>query len=262
MIIEHRFFVNFRKYKFLLNELVKRDIKLKYRSSVLGIFWSFLEPLLTMIVLTIIFSTLFKGFGVENYPVYLLTGKLIFSFFSGGSMTAMKSIKSGAAIFKTVYVPKYMYPLSSIISNFVTFSLSLIVLFGVMVATNVHFTIYMVFASLPILCLVIFTLGVGLILATVNVFFRDMEHFYSILITLLLYATPIFYPPQIVPEGWRFIQTFNPIYAVMECCRTVFLQGILYDPSRLLFAAVSAVFTLVLGVFLFYRYQNKFILHV
>jgi lipopolysaccharide transport system permease protein len=261
MITEHRFLVNFRKYKFLLNELVKKDIKIKYRSSVLGIFWSFLEPLLTMIVLTIIFSTLFKGFGVENYPVYLLTGRLIFTFFASGSSAAMSSIRGSAAVFKTVYVPKYMYPLSSIISNFVTFLLSLTVLFVVMIATNVNFTIYIIFASLPLLCLLIFTLGVGLILATVNVFFRDMEHFYSVFITLLLYATPIFYPPQIVPEAWRFIQTYNPIYAVIECCRTVFLQGTLYDPSQLLFAAVSAVIALLVGVFLFYRYQDKFILY-
>jgi lipopolysaccharide transport system permease protein len=119
----------------------------------------------------------------------------------------------------------------------------------------------MVFTSLPILFLVIFTLGVGLILATVNVFFRDVEHFYNVFATLLMYATPIFYPPQIVPESWRFIQTLNPVYAVVECCRTSFLQGTLYDPSRLLFAAISAVFFLIIGLFLFYRYQDKFILY-
>lgn len=261
MIADHRFLVNFRKYKFLLNQLVKRDIKLKYRSSVLGIFWSFLEPLLTMIVMTIIFSTIFKGFGVDNYPVYLLTGRLIFSFFASGSSAALKSIRSNATIFKTVYVPKYMYPLSVIVSNFVTFSLSLTVLVGVMVATNVDFTIYMIFASLPLLCLIIFTLGVGLIMGTINVFFRDLEHLYSVFITLFLYATPIFYPPNIVPVGWRFIQTYNPVYAVIECCRTVFLQGTLYDPSRLFLAAGAAMLSLVIGIVLFYRYQDKFILH-
>ncbi len=173
----------------------------------------------------------------------------------------MKSIRTNAAIFKTVYVPKYMYILAAILSNFVTFLLSLTVLFLVMVVTNIQFTIYMVFTSLPILFLVIFTLGVGLILATVNVFFRDVEHFYNVFATLLMYATPIFYPPQIVPESWRFIQTLNPVYAVVECCRTSFLQGTLYDPSRLLFAAISAVFFLIIGLFLFYRYQDKFILY-
>lgn len=261
MITEHRFFVNFDKYRFLLNELVKRDIKTKYRKSVLGILWSFFEPLFTMIVLTAVFSTLFKGRGVENYPVYLLTGRLIFTFFSAGSKMAMLSIKSSAFIFKTVYIPKYMYALSAILSNFVTFVLSLIVLFGVMVFTNAPFTIYIVFASLPILFLVMFTLGVGLIMATVNVFFRDMEHLYGVFLTAMMYATPIFYPPDIIPESLSFMQTYNPVYAVIECCRSCFMDGTLYDPGRLLFAGASAVVALVIGIFVFYKYQDKFILH-
>ena len=205
----HRFLHNFRKYKFLLYQLVSRDIKTKYRKSVLGVFWSFLEPLLTMIVLTIIFSTIFKGFGVENYPVYLLTGRLIFTFFSGGTSAAMRSIRSSANILKTVYVPKYIYSLSAILSNFVTFLLSLIVLFLVMAVTNAPFTIYIIFTSLPIMALLFFTIGAGLILATVNVFFRDLEHLYGVFLTLLMYATPIYNQPSIVHAIFIFIQDNN-----------------------------------------------------
>lgn len=261
-IKDHRFISNFKKYRYLLSQLVKRNIKLKYRRSVLGIFWSFLEPLLTMIVLTVIFSTLFKGWGVKNYPVYLLTGRLVFTFFAGGSSAAMTSIKSSASIIKTIYVPKYMYSLSAVLSNFVTFLLSLIVLFGVMIATNVNFTIYIIFASLPILALLIFTIGAGLILATAAVFFRDIEHLYGVFLTMLMYATPIFYPPEIVPESFRFIQTLNPLYAIINCCRASFLDGALYDMGQLIFALLSAVFTLILGIVLFYKYQDKFMLHI
>jgi len=261
-ITGHRFLYNFRKYKFLLYQLVSRDIKIKYRKSVLGIFWSFLEPLLTMIVLTIVFSTLFARFGIENYPIYLLTGRLIFTFFSGATTAAMKSIRGSAGIFKTVYVPKYIYPLSAILSNYVTFLLSLVVLFLVMTATNAPFTIYIIFTSLPILALLFFTIGVGLIVATVNVFFRDLEHLYGVLMTLLMYATPIFYPADIVPESFRFIQDYNPIYAVIECCRSVFLYGKIYDPYQLLFALVSAVVAMIIGLALFYKYQDKFVLKV
>jgi len=261
-ITEHRFLYNFRKYKYLLYQLVSRDIKIKYRKSVLGIFWSFLEPLLTMIVLTIIFSTLFKGWGVENYPIYLLTGRLIFTFFQGATTAAMRSIRGSAGILKTVYVPKYIYSLSAILSNFVTFLLSLVVLFLVMVATNAPFTIYIIFTSLPILALLFFTIGVGLAVATVNVFFRDLEHLYGVLMTLLMYATPIFYPARIVPESFRFIQDYNPLYAVIECCRSVFLYGKIYDPYQLLFALVSAAVAMIVGLTLFYRYQDKFVLHV
>jgi lipopolysaccharide transport system permease protein len=215
-----------------------------------------------MIVLTIIFSTLFKGWGVQNYPVYLLTGRLIYTFFYGGTTAAMRSIRGSAGILKTVYVPKYIYSLSAILSNFVTFLLSLVVLFLVMAATNVPFTIYIIFTSLPIIALLFFTIGVGLIVATINVFFRDLQHLYGVLMVLLMYATPIFYPPSIVPASFRFIQDYNPIFAVIECCRSVFLYGEIYDPHLLLFALVSAAVAMIVGLALFYKFQDKFILHV
>jgi lipopolysaccharide transport system permease protein len=259
--VNHRFFANFKKYRFLLDQLVKRDIKIKYRRSVLGIFWSFLEPLLSMIVLTIVFSAFFKH-TIANYPVYYLTGMLIYQFFAGGSNAAMRSIKSSASILKTIYVPKYMFSLSAILSNFVTFLLSLIVLFLVMVATNATFTIYIIFAILPIIALLLLTIGVGLILATVNVFFRHMEHLYGVCLMLLMYAMPIFYPPEIVPASFRFIQYYNPLYAVIGCCRSVFLYGTLYNPLQLLFAMASGVIFLIIGIAMFYKYQDRFILYV
>ena len=257
----HRFFANFKKYKFLLNQLVKRDIKIKYRRSVLGIFWSFLEPLLSMVVLTIVFSTFFKH-SIANYPVYYLTGMLTYQFFASGSNAAMRSIKSSAGILKTIYVPKYMYSLSAVLSSFVTFLLSLIILFMVMVATHVDFTIYIIFASLPILALLLLTIGAGLILATVNVFFRDMEHLYKVFLMLLMYAMPIFYPANIVPAGFRFIQYYNPLYAIISCCRSVFLYGALYNPLELLFGMASGVGLLIIGIALFYKYQDRFILYI
>lgn len=265
MVIEnvnkHRFIVNFKKYRYLLNQLVKRDIKIKYRRSILGIFWSFLEPLLMMIILTIIFSTVFKR-NIPNFPVYYLIGMLMYQFFAGGTKGAMNSIKSSSSILKTIYVPKYIYPLSAVLSNFVTFLLSLVVLFMVMVATNVNFTIYIIFASLPILALLLLTIGVGLIVGTINVFFRDMEHLYGVFIMMLMWAIPIFYPPEIVPASFRFIQYCDPIYAAISCCRSVFLNGTLYNPLDLLFAMTSGVAVLIIGIVLFYKYQDKFILHI
>ncbi|MCE7697897.1 MAG: ABC transporter permease [Methanobacterium paludis] len=259
--VNHRFFANFKKYRFLLDQLVRRDIKIKYRRSVLGIFWSFLEPLLSMIVLSIVFSTFFKH-SISNYPVYYLTGLLVYQFFAGGSNAAMRSIKSSASILKTIYIPKYMYSLSAILSNFITFLLSLIVLFLVMLATHATFTIYILFAVLPIIALLFLTIGVGLILATVNVFFRDMEHLYGVCLQLLMYAMPIMYPANIVPASFRFIQYYNPLYAVISCCRSVFLYGTIYNPLDLLFAMVSGVALLIIGIAMFYKYQDRFILYV
>jgi lipopolysaccharide transport system permease protein len=131
-----------------------------------------------------------------------------------------------------------------------------------MAATHAPFTIYIIFTSLPIIALLFFTIGIGLILATVNVFFRDLEHLYGVFLTLLMYATPIFYPARIVPANFRFIQDYNPIYAVIECCRSAFLYGELYDPHQLIFALISAAVAMIVGLALFYKYQDKFILHV
>jgi lipopolysaccharide transport system permease protein len=214
-----------------------------------------------LIVLTIVFSTLFKR-SIPNYPIFLITGLLIFNFYAGATMGAMRSIRGNYGILKTVYVPKYIFSLAVVMSNFITFLISLIVLFLVMIATHVQFTLYMIFASLPILFLLLFTIGIGLILATLVVFFRDMEHLYSVFVTLLRYATPIFYPPDIIPQQFSFIYQLNPLYAIMACCRSVFANGQLYDPLQLLFAGVSAMVALIVGIFLFNKYQNKFVLYM
>ncbi|MDO5852387.1 MAG: ABC transporter permease, partial [Methanobacteriaceae archaeon] len=187
-IQEQNFLSNFNKYKSLLSELIRRDILIKYRRSVLGILWSFLDPLFSMIILTIVFSTLFKR--IPNYPVYYLTGMLAYQFFNGGSRNAMLSMVSNSSIWKSIYVPKYLYVLASVLSNFVTYVLSLTVLFALMLVLNVSFTPYILFAILPIFALILLTTGAGLIMATLNVFFRDMTHLYAVFTMILMYATP------------------------------------------------------------------------
>jgi len=214
-----------------------------------------------MIVMTIIFAFIFKR-AIPNFPVYYLIGRIAFMFFQTGTTGAMKSIIGNANILKTVYVPKYLYALANVLSAFVTFLLSLIILFAVMVLTNVQFTIYVIFASLPVLILIILTIGVGLILATVTVFFRDMEHLWGVFTMILMYASAIFYPASIIPEKYQIILTINPIYAIISCLRSVLLDGQLYDPATLLFAAASAIISLVVGMAIFYKYQNKFLLYL
>lgn len=254
-------FTNFYKYKSLLSELVRKDIKIKYRRSVLGILWSFLDPLFSMIVLSIVFSTLFSK-DIPNYPVYYLSGMLAYSLFRGGSTSAMNSLVNSAGIWKTIYVPKYLYILSSVLSNFVTYVLSLLVLFAIMIVMNVPFTIYIIFASLPILALIIITIGVGLIMGTLNVFFRDMQHLYSVVTLVLMYALPIFYPADIVPDSFKFIQDFNPLFHIMVCLRDCFLYGRLYPIPSLLYAMIFGIVILGIGLVLLYKYQDKFVLYV
>ncbi|MDD3984510.1 MAG: ABC transporter permease [Methanobacterium sp.] len=259
-IIKHRFLLNFNKYKYLLTQLVKRDVKVKYRNSVLGIFWSFLNPLLMMVVMTIIFSTLF-GKTITNFPVYYLTGILIFTLFSKGSSGAMTSITKNSAMLNKIYIPKYMYVLSVVISNLVTFVFSLFILIFIMIATGAPFTIYIFFGILPILLVVIITIGAGLLLATLNVFFRDIQHLYKVFITLLMYGSAIFYPIDIVPVQFQIFY-LNPLFAIITLFRDSFYSGIPYDLFNILYASLFSILILILGVVIFYKTQDKFILHL
>lgn len=252
-------FSTFNKYKSLLSELIRRDIKIKYRRSILGIFWSFLDPLFSMIVLTIVFSTLFKR--IPSYPVYYLCGMLAYTLFSSGSTQAMRSMVSSAGIWKSIYVPKYLYVLATVLSNFVTFVFSLTVLFALMVVLGVPFTVFIIFASLPILVLIILTIGAGLIMATLNVFFRDMEHLYSVFTLILMYGTPIFYPASIVPEKYTFIHDLNPLYQIISCLRDCFLYGQLYPNYAILYPTVFSILLLIVGMLLLYKFQDRFILY-
>lgn len=259
--LRHRFFENFFKYRHLLIELVKKDIKIKYRRSVLGIFWSFMEPLLYMIVLTIIFSTLFKN-SIENYPIYLLTGRLVFSFFSSGTTIAMNSIIGNASTIKKLYVPKYIYTLSSALSNMVTFLLSLIVLVLVMLATSTPFTIHIITFVVPTILMFVFTVGVGLILASLTVFFRDIKHLYGVFTTLLLYGSAVFFPANIIPEPFINLLYFNPVFVYINLMRDSFLYATWFDPLQLLYGIVCAVGALLIGIVIFYKNQDRFILYI
>ncbi len=260
-LFEHRFVINFIKYRYLLSELVKRDIKIKYRRSVLGIFWSFLQPLLTMIVFTIVFSTLFKG-SITHYPVYILSGKLAYDFFSQGSSAAMGSITRNASMINKIYLPKYMYPLSVVTSNFITFMFSMIILISVMIVTHVPFTIYILLAGIPIILSIMFCLGAGLVLATVSVFFRDTIHLYGVFTLLLLYGSAIFYPIRIVPQSLQFLFALNPLYAIITLFRDSFLYGTIFETSQLLYATIWSIAILFIGILLFYRYKDKFVLYI
>ena len=166
---------NLRQYQFLLSELVKKGIKLKYRRSYLGILWSMLEPLLSMVVLTIVFGTLY-GNTDKTFPVYILSGRLLYSFYSSATKAALKSIRSNAAMIKKVYVPKYLYPLSTVIYNYIIFLISLVVLAIVGVILGVKPTIYLLQAPVALIIILILSYGSGMFLATIGVFFRDIEY--------------------------------------------------------------------------------------
>lgn len=253
---------NFKKYKYLLYELVKKGIKLKYRRSYLGILWTLIEPLLTMMVLTLVFGTWY-GKSDNTFPVYILTGRLLYAYFSNATKAAMKSIQGNAKMIKKVYVPKYIYPLSGVLYNYIIFLISLIVLVGVGIVLEVPVTVYTLQAVVPLALLFIMSLGVGLILATLNVFFRDLEYLWNVALMLIMYASAIFYQPdRLIHTGNAWIFKINPLYHVIANFR----EAILYaQPLSMEYLVPSMVFSfgsLLVGVIVFYKKQDEFILHI
>lgn len=257
-----RLIQNFRKYRYLLYELVKKGIKLKYRRSYLGILWTLIEPLLTMMVLTLVFGTFF-GRGDATFPVYILTGRLIYSFFSTSTKTAMKSIHNNSRMIRKVYVPKYIYPLSTVIYNYIIFLISLIVLVGVCTVLQVKPTIYALQAVIPLFLLFVMSLGVGLILSTYAVFFRDLEYLWEVALMLIMYASAIFYKPEkVIGTGNGWIFRINPLYHIIANFREAIIYGQKLSLEYLIPSAAFAFGSLIVGLIVFYRKQDKFILHV
>lgn len=256
-----KYFNNFWKYKELLGQFVIRDIKIKYRRSVLGYLWSLLNPLLMMIVLTAVFSNFFK-FDIPNFPVYLLSGQILFGFFSEGSTIAMNSISDNGALIRKVYIPKYMFPLSRVTSSFVTLLFSLVALIVVMLATGSSFTVVSLLFPLPLIYVYIFTVGIGLIMATLAVFFRDMTYLYTVLLSAWMYLTPIIYPIQMVPDFVRNIIAYNPLYYYIELFREIIMYNVVPSLELNLICIGCSIASLSLGLFVFYKNQHKFVLHL
>ncbi|GIO35161.1 ABC transporter [Paenibacillus antibioticophila] len=252
---------NFLKYRELFFELIKKDIKLKYRNSILGIFWSFLNPLLMMVVLTLIFSNLFDR-HIENFPVYVLSGRLLYQFFSESTTFAMDSIGANGQLIRKVYVPKYLFPISRICSSFITTLISMLPLILVMIVTGMSFHATSLLAVYPLICLLLASVGIGLLLSTLHVFFKDMKHLYSVLLTIIMYTTPIFYPASIIPEKYRMLIELNPLFHIVTMFRSLLMDGMLPSLGLAIGTLSYALVLFLLGLLVFYKYQDKFIFYL
>jgi len=245
----------------LFFELVRKGIKLKYRRSYLGVFWSMLEPLLTMVVLTVVFGTLL-GYDEKEFPVYILAGRLMYSLFSQSTTNALKSIRQNEGMIKKVYVPKYLYPLSGIAFNYVLFLISLVVLFVVSLVLGVVPTARIFLAIVPLIILFALSVGVGLILATLGVFFRDLEYLWNIGLMMIMYTSAIFYYPEnILNSSVSWILEYNPLFCIISNFRSC-VFGESMDGGMLLYSCVFSLIALVVGTIIFDRNQDKFILYV
>ena len=250
------------QYKDLVRELVSRDLKLKYRRSFLGYVWSVLNPLLIMLVLTIVFSTMFNK-NIDNYPVYLLTGRILYDFLKVSTNSAMKSITGNAALLKKTYVPKYIFTLAKITSCMVDTVLSMGALIIVMLVTGARFSWTFLLFPIVVLQIYIFCCGLGFLLATLNVFFRDITYIYNAVTTAWLYLTPIIYPLERLPKTLQLlVKGLNPLYYYVAQFRDL-IYGCRLPGPRIFFGGwIIAFLMLIVGVTVFQRMKDKFILYI
>lgn len=249
------------RYRFLLKQLVSRDFKAKYKRSVLGMAWSFLNPLLTMAVQYVVFSTLFKS-DTPNYPVYLLSGIVFFNFFSEAVSVGMTSITGNASLIKKVYMPKYIYPFSKLFSSLINFGLALIPLFLVMLVTGTAIRPSVLLLLYDIFCLLCFVMGMILLLSTAMTFFQDTQFLWGVISMLWMYLTPLFYPESIIPQSLLTLYHMNPMYQYITFARICIIDGVSPEPMAYLWCLLSSVLVLLLGIWTFKKQQDKFVLYL
>lgn len=250
-----------KKYRYLLEDMVLRDIKLKYRRSVIGLLWSVLNPLLMMVVLTAVFQNLFR-FSVENFAVYYLTGWLIFNFITEATTGAMTSVLGAGALIRKVYIPKYIFPMQKCIFSFVNMIFSLIALIVVMLVLRVRIAWSMLLIPIPLILALIFSVGVGMILATAAVFLRDVIHLYGVFTMVWMYLTPIIYPEEILTGMMQTVMRLNPLYYFVSCFRKITLYGSMPGMTELIIMGSCSVVSLLLGAAVFKKKQDRFILFI
>jgi len=252
---------HFLKYRPLLKELVSRDLKVKYRRSFLGYVWSLLNPLLMMVVLSVIFSYMFR-FDIPNFPLYLICGQTLWTFFSESTTMSMYSVIQNAALIKKVYIPKFIFPLSRVLSSFVTMSFSLASIVIVMLFTKAPFYWTVLLFPVPLFFLLLFATGVGMILSALSVFFRDITHLYSVLTLIWMYLTPIFYPLEALPEEVVPVIKANPMYYYVTFFRDIVLYGQIPAAELWFNCVVNSLIALCIGFVVFRKLQKNFILYI
>lgn len=250
-----------QKYWFMFTELVKRDFKQRYKRSILGMAWSVLSPLLTLLVMKIIFSTFFSK-NIPHYTIYMLSGNIILSYYKESTKNGMRSLTSNAKIFTKINVPKWLFLLSKNVSALVNFGLTLLVYFAFCIFDRIEFSPRMVILIFPSLCLLILNIGIGAILSAMYVFFEDTSYLYDVVLTLLTYVSAIFYSVSMFTRDVQRLFLLNPVYVYIKYFRMVVIDGVVPSLSYHLLCVFYAVFYLSIGMTIYKKYNHKFLYYL
>ena len=257
----HNSWHNFSKYRPLIRELVTRDLKVKYRRSVLGYVWSILNPLLMMLLQTLVFSYMFR-YDIPNFPLYLICGNTMFNFFNESTNMGMGSVLGNASLIKKVYIPKFIFPISRVLSSFVNllFSLAAIVLVMLITRSPFYWTILLVWV--PLLLLLVFCCGMAVLLSALAVYFRDLQYLYGIVTMAWMYATPLFYPLSDLPSFMIPLIKLNPLYHYINSMRCLVMYGTVPGPNTWIACIGCAAVMMAVGLAAFRKLQRNFILYL
>lgn len=246
------------RYRDLLMTLVVRELTVRYKRSVIGFLWTMLQPMLTMVVLHFVFSSIFR-FEVSNYPVYVLAGVLFWNFFSQSIISSMNSLRGNAGLLKKLPVPHAVFPVATVIAGVVNLLLAMVPLLVILFVTSHPHRLPPSLLFLPVAILIagVFTLGAGLLLSPLAVFFYDVVEVVGVVMMLAMYATPIFYPLKIVPEQYRWVVRFNPVRSILEVFRDPIYFQKVPPLTHLSVAALVAAIALALGYWSFRRSADR-----
>ncbi len=250
------------RHSHLLASLVRRDLTVRYKRSVIGFFWTMLNPLLLMIILTIVFSTLFRFEGIEPYAVYFLSEYLVFGFFSQTTVTSMTSLSWNGGLMKKVRVPKSIFAISTTISGLINLCLAYIPLFVIMLVLDAPIRPAVLFLPVAFLIIGVFTLGVSFLLSALAVYFEDVSHMYQVAASGLMYLTPIIYPISIIPYKFLVVVRLNPLTHLFKLARDPIYFGQLPAAHVIQASVISAVVSLVIGWLVFHRLSRNFYHHL
>lgn len=249
------------KYRELLRNLVVRDLKVRYKRSVLGFLWVMLNPLLMLLVLDAVFSGVFR-ISTKNYTAYLLSGIVLWNFFSQSTGTALQSFVGNANLIKKLYIPKYIFPLSVVISAVINLLFSILPLFAIFFLAGTSLSRLVYLLPLVIVLVALFSFGVALMVSTLTVFFHDTQYVYEVILLAWMYVTPIFYPASIVPKKYALFLTLNPLYYYLKLFRSVLYAESTSLMSQLWPALLFCFAALSLGAFFYGRARDRMVFHL
>lgn len=251
----------FKRYQFLFEELVKRDFKKKYKRTVLGMAWSVLSPLLTLLVMKLVFTQFF-GRNTPHYTIYLFCGNLVFSYFNESTNQGMTSLMGNSSIFTKVNIPKYLFLFSKNIQTLLNFGLTLCVFFLFCVLDKITFTWKFILLLYPICCLVLFNIGVGLVLSALFVFFRDIQYLWSVFTQLLMYMSAIFYTIDKYSPMIQNLFLVNPVYLFIRYFRKIVIEATIPTPQFHLLMLADVIIVLLFGCWMYKKYNTRFLYYV